>query len=368
MNKILITGATGQIGGALAACFLARNVAVVAVSRDDPAGERTETAIGAAAHGFGLAPAALQGALPEVVNVDFSDLEHCLPAALLDGVTHAWHCCAEMSSSPGKLGAAFDVNVGANVGLFTLLGRRGGALRRFYHLSSAYVACARGGAVAERLPGAGRLGEPHLITKWAAEHALHLQHLGSAVPLTIVRPTLVVGHRDSGWTGRGGAGLYMFADALRALRACGHASLNVALDPAVRPDLVTIDQLAAEALALTLGGEAGARAPFEVFHCSGGMGPTTAELLGCMARAYGVTLAYGAPLGAAELQFARATAPAAPYANTQWRFARGALDRALGRAPPDPLTLVQWRRLVAAYLHQHAEQYPDRNPDAEAAP
>ncbi|MES3023204.1 MAG: NAD-dependent epimerase/dehydratase family protein [Pseudomonadota bacterium] len=355
LNKVLITGATGQIGSALAACFLARKVAVVAVSRNDPDGERTELAIRGAAAGFGLAPAALPGGQLELVNVDFSDLEHCLPAALLDGVTHAWHCCAEMSSSPARLGAAFDVNVGASTALFALLGRRSGALRRFYHLSSAYVAGTRGGAAAERLPGAGRLDDPHLVTKWAAEHALHLQHTVSAVPLTIVRPTLVVGHRASGWTGRSGAGLYMYADALRALRAAGHASLTVGLDPAVRPDLVTIDQLADEALALTLDAGAGARAPFEVFHCGGGGGPTTAELLGAMARACGVALGFGTPLGALALQFAQATAPAARYANTEWQFARGGLDRVLGRAAPAPLTPGQWRRLVEAYLGQHAE-------------
>lgn len=351
MNKVLITGATGYVGSVLAATFLARSTPVVVLSRDDPDGERTESAILEAAKGFGLDIAHQITQHLQVANVDFSDLEHCLPAELVADVQVAWHCAAEMSYSANKLASSFEVNVGYSTRLYRLLAKAAPQLQRFYYVSTAYVAGMQGGAVRETLHGAVRLINPYQVSKWSAEHALHHEHQANGVPLTLFRPSIVIGHRQTGWTARNGFGFYMFADALRAFSAAGYDHLTVDMKGDIRPDLVPIDQLAADALGLSQCEGQPQREPFEVFHCTAGLSLTSHDLMKQLGEASGVSLSFGTPLTTMEQKFARATDVNMPFANTQWSFSRTLLDRALGRdAPPSLLTRDDHQRQVGWYF------------------
>lgn len=351
MNKVLLTGATGFIGSALAANFLARSMPVVVLSRNDPDGVRTESAIRNAANGFGLDIAQAVVHQLQVIEVDFSDLTHLVPTGVLADVKCAWHCAAQMSYLPNKLASSFEVNVGHSTRLFKLLCAATPELRRFYYMSTAFVGGMQGGLVEERLQTRSELINPYQMTKWGAELALHLLHLETAVPLTIFRPSIVIGHRDSGWTTRNGFGFYMFVDALRAFGAAGHVHLTVDLKADIRPDLISIDQLVEDAIALTLRGEG--RDACEVFHCSGGMGVSAHELMVRFAAATGVQLSFGCPVTTIEKKFGRAIELNMPFANTEWEFVRTSLDRVLGRAmPPDVLTRSDFSPMIAWYLEQ----------------
>jgi nucleoside-diphosphate-sugar epimerase len=351
VNKILLTGATGFIGSALAANFLARSMPVVVLSRNDPDGVRTEGAILNAAGGFGLHIAQAMFHHLQVIEVDCSDLNHLVPTGVLADVKYAWHCAAEMSYLPKNLASSFEVNVGNSTRLFKLLCAATPELRRFYYMSTAFVGGMQGGLVEERLQTRSELINPYQMTKWGAEQALHLLHLETEVPLTIFRPSIVIGHRDSGWTTRNGFGFYMFVDALRAFGAAGHDHLTVDLKANIRPDLISIDQLVEDAVALTLGGER--RNACEVFHCSGGLGVSSHELMVRFASAAGVRLSFGRPVTSLEQKFGRAIELNMPFANTEWQFVRNSLDRVLGRAmPPDVLTRSDFSHMIAWYLEQ----------------
>ncbi|UUZ48690.1 SDR family oxidoreductase [Massilia sp. B-10] len=104
-----------------------------------------------------------------------------------------------------------------------MLGSQVPGFERFYYVSTAYVAGMQGGAVTEQLHVRPRLINPYQLSKWGAEQALHLLHMKSQVPLTIFRPSVVTGHRRSGWTVRNGFGIYMFIDAARLCRGGEHA-------------------------------------------------------------------------------------------------------------------------------------------------
>ena len=351
MNKVLITGATGFVGSALAASILARSIPVVAVSRNDPDGERTESAIREAAEGFGLDISEAINQHLDVIDVDFCDLENCISANVLADIRFAWHCAAEMSYSPHKLASSFEVNVGNSTRLFKLLRAASPRLQRFYYMSTAFVAGMQGGTVTERLHAGTQLINPYQVTKWGAEHALQLLHRETGTPLTIFRPSIVIGHRESGWSCRNGFGMYMFLDAFRAFGAAGHDHLTADFKAGVHPDLVSIDQLVQDALTLTL--REPERNPFEVFHCSGGLGITLQDLMLRFAAATGVRLSFGTPVTSVEQKFSRATGLNMPFANTEWQFARQALDRALGQAaPPEVLTQHDLSRMIAWYLGQ----------------
>ncbi|MBC8006657.1 MAG: SDR family oxidoreductase [Prolixibacteraceae bacterium] len=355
MNKVLLTGATGFVGSALAANFLARSIPVVVLSRNDPDGERTENAILDAAKGFGLDISKAITQHLDVINVDFSDLEHCISTEVLADVKFAWHCSAEMSYSPSKLASSFEVNVGNSTRLFKLLCAASPRLQRFYYMSTAFVAGMQGGEVTEQLHAGAQLINPYQVSKWGAEHALHLLHRETGMPLTIFRPSIVIGHRESGWTCRNGFGIYMFIDAFRAVGAAGYDHLTADFKASVHPDLISVDQLVEDAVRLTLREQE--RNPFEVFHCTGGLGISIRELMLLFATASGVGLSFGDPVTSVEQKFSRATKLNMPFANNEWQFERQLLDRALGRAaPPEVLTQHDFSHIITWYLGQDEQE------------
>src|SRR5580765_1316911 len=167
-NKVLLTGATGFVGSALATGFLAQSIPVLVLSRNDPDGARTTTAILEAADGFGLDLSHSISSHLSVIDVDFSNIEHSIPLDALASVKYAWHCSAEMSYSPSQLASSFQVNVGISARLFQLLCAASPGMRRFHYISTAYVAGMQGGLIEEQLHAAPSLINTYQMTKWGA--------------------------------------------------------------------------------------------------------------------------------------------------------------------------------------------------------
>ncbi|RBH49078.1 epimerase, partial [Pseudomonas sp. MWU13-2860] len=151
MHQILISGATGFVGGALAANFLARGARVLALSRNDPDGMRTINAVVAAAKGCGLD---IRGALEshlDVLNGDFAQREEGLDGGEMAGGAEGWHVAAEMSYSSHKLLQSIATNVGNSTRLYEAVRRHAPACGRCYCVSTADVAGMAGGLVKEEL-------------------------------------------------------------------------------------------------------------------------------------------------------------------------------------------------------------------------
>lgn len=364
MHQILITGATGFVGSALAASFLARGAGVTAVSRNDPDGVRTINAVLTAAHGCGLD---ISGAVKQhlrVVNIDFAELETQLTEAHLADITDVWHVAAEMSYSAHKLAQSFDTNVGNTARLYETVARRAPACRRFYYVSTAYVAGMDGGAVREELHPRSRMVNTYQVTKWSAEQSLHLLHRRHGVPVSIFRPTVVVGHSTTGWAHRNGFGFYMFQDAMIAIARAGHREITLDLLADTRPDLVPIDQLTADACSLSLRQDPGRE--LEVFHSGGGLGVPMAEIVRIWGEVAGIATRLGPPTTALEQKFDRAVGPNRPFARTEWQFDRSRLDAATGRTGPvTPLDREALHALCSWYAGDSASRSAE--PAAEVA-
>jgi long-chain acyl-CoA synthetase len=106
------------------------------------------------------------------------------------------HCAASISFSL-PLEEARAINVEGTREILALA-REAPGLRRFLHVSTAYVAGLRGGRFRERQLDTGqRFRNTYEQTKWEAEHLV-----ADAVDLApcIARPSIVVGESDSGWT------------------------------------------------------------------------------------------------------------------------------------------------------------------------
>ncbi|MCX2834016.1 SDR family oxidoreductase [Microbulbifer thermotolerans] len=351
MHQVLITGATGFVGSALAANLLARGAKVTAVSRNDPDGVRTTEAILTTARGCGLDVSGAVKHHLRVLNINFADLEGELANAGLEEITEIWHVAAEMSYSAHKLGTSFDTNVGNSARLYETAVRCAPRCRRFYYVSTAYVAGMAGGPVREELHARGRMVNTYQVTKWSTEQSLHLLYLRCGLPITVFRPTVVVGHRHTGWAHRNGFGFYMFQDAMIAIAAAGHREITVDLLPEARPDLVPIDQLCTDACALTLRRDTGDA--FEVFHSSGGIQVRMEEIVRIWGQVAGIDARLGTPTTAMEQKFDRAVAPNRPFARTEWQFQRSRLDAAIDlEQPVQPLSRDELHALCRWYANE----------------
>ena len=211
MSCILITGATGFIGGALAGTFLASGQKVICLSRNDPHGDRTRQNIIEAMHGFDqeVSASVLENLQIESIDLsNFSDELNKLP--FWNEVDEIWHCAADLSYSTQNLADSYEYNVRNSVLLYQKFSERRSRTKRFYYMSTAYVAGNVGADIDEALHLSPVLANSYQITKYTTEQTLSLA-CQEGNPLTIVRPSIVIGHQKTGWANFKPYGLYMFA-------------------------------------------------------------------------------------------------------------------------------------------------------------
>jgi len=348
MYRVLITGATGFVGSALAANLLARGLYVIAISRNDADGKRTIEKVKFAAEGFDLD---IQGALKshfEVVNVDFSQLNNSLSKDTLSSITEVWHVAAEMAYSTNRVCQSFEFNVGNTTRLYELINAYSPSCRRFYYVSTAYVAGMAGGRVEEELHSYSEVTNSYQLTKWSAEQALHLLYLRHGLPVTIFRPSVVTGHRYTAWTHHNGFGFYMFQEAMWAVAQAGHKEVTININGDGKPDLITIDRLTQDACSLTL--RSNLNHNFEVFHCTGGCNLSALDILYLTGEISGVNVKQGEPVTLIDRKYERGISPNRPFAEGVWDFSRSKLDKEINSHPPEPLTIQEIRNLYSWYI------------------
>jgi nucleoside-diphosphate-sugar epimerase len=349
LKTILLTGATGFLGGSLAASLLARGAKVIAVSRNDSNAQRTKQSVLEAAHGFQLAFPHEAFQRLTVIDAGNGPLADALDAELLRDVEVIWHCAAEMAYSTDKLAQAFRTNVCDTADLYRRVAESAPGCVRFYYVSTAYTAGMLGGETLEALHVGNPCVNSYQVTKWAAEQALSVLHTQGKLPVSIFRPTIVVGHSRTGWARRNGFGVYMFVDAIDAVRKAGFADVTLDLASDARPDLIPVDRLTDDMVGLTLRQDQGR--DFEIFQCAGGQHLSTHQIISAIGLVAGVDVNYGTPQKALDRRIDRAVAANRPFANTDWTFSRARLDAALDRttSPTTPVSEPLLRHLVAWY-------------------
>lgn len=286
MKTALVTGATGYLGGVLAADLAHRGYRVLCPSRGEPG--RAAWKARECHEGFGRTwdP----DMADRIVEVPYD------PAALeshplLPEVAIAVHCAAEMSFSPLRLAESFDINLRGTMDWYGLIERKAAAPTRFIYLSTAYT----GGIGEMRYPEAihlaPRLLNPYQASKWAAELALRQRTAdGGRLPVTALRPTLVIGHSRTGWYGGKSFGFYSYLDSVQAGKQAGAGELRFDADPEVAHDYLFIDTLLDDFGAI-LEKET---ARFSVAHSTGSRQPN-AWRYAIVGREFGVRILLGKP-------------------------------------------------------------------------
>ena len=119
-------------------------------------------------------------------------------AALAREVTHIVHAAAVVGvNETAKRFASVNVDGTTNTLLFAAACMQAGGLERFVHVSTAYVAGTRTGTVYERELVETTFNSLYEQSKFAAEQIV--RHAASFMPITVVRPTQIVGDTKTGF-------------------------------------------------------------------------------------------------------------------------------------------------------------------------
>ena len=202
-GAVLLTGATGFVGMELLARYLERSerpiVALVRADDDDAARARIQAVL---ANLFG-ARAPSYASRVEAIAAELTAAGLALAQErreqLAERVTKIVHSAASVSFTQ-PLAEAREINVEGTRRMleFARLAQRRGGLERYGHVSTAYVAGTHAGRFAETDLDVGQsFHNAYEQSKFEAEQLVRSHDV---LPFTILRPSIVVGDRHSGWT------------------------------------------------------------------------------------------------------------------------------------------------------------------------
>lgn len=202
-DGVLLTGATGFVGSQLLVRYLERTdrpIYVLVRGRSDLEAaarlERTLLEMFGAGHPHAQRVTAVRGDIAHP-GLGLGRRRRDALAGQIDEIVHS---AASVSFTMG-LPEARAINVEGTMRMLELAVRtqaRGG-LRRFTYVSTAYVAGEHTGCFSEDDLYVGqRFRNAYERSKLEAE--MMLERWRTRLPLTVVRPSIVVGERDTGWT------------------------------------------------------------------------------------------------------------------------------------------------------------------------
>ncbi|MBI5104646.1 MAG: SDR family oxidoreductase [Solirubrobacterales bacterium] len=243
-GALLLTGATGFLGQELLARIVARSdrpvVALVRAADDAAAQARVDGVLAA----LGEPAGRVRGVAADLERDDLG-LGALAANALAADVTTIVHCAASVSFGL-SLEASRAVNVEGTRRMLDLALRCaafGDGLERFAYISTAYVAGRHPGRFGpEDLWHGQRFRNPYEQSKCEAE--LLVRAAGEELPVQVLRPSIVMGDRRTGWT-------TSFNVLYQPLRAFGRGLLTMVPGRAEAPvDVVPVDYVADGVLAL----------------------------------------------------------------------------------------------------------------------
>lgn len=247
-GAVLLTGATGFLGMELLAAYLERTdrhvyalVRAAGASEARARVERTLRRLLGPHHPHTERVTAVHGDLTR----DGLGMGRRRREALAGEVDEIVHCAASVSFD-SELPAARAINVEGTRRVLELAERcqmSGGGLRRLTHVSTAYVAGQHDGCFSEDDLDVGQsFRNAYEQSKFEAERLVASRR--AQLPITVVRPSIVVGERHSGWT----ASFNVLYWPLRAFSRGAYLALPARAAAAV--DVVPVDYVTDAILAL----------------------------------------------------------------------------------------------------------------------
>jgi thioester reductase-like protein len=333
-TAVLLTGATGFIGRQVLRHLLAAGRSVMAVAR--PRGQLSAQA--RVMRAAGLVPERSQ---LEVIEADLSNPHQGLSAVLMsrlrETVETVLHCAGDTAFFPTDKEQFRAGHIDGPLNLLT--GLHGGCLRRWGHLSTAYVCGKRSGTVFEDEGDVGQdFHNPYERVKLEAETSMRAAGERLGLDVRVFRPSVVVGPAPETTGGQPSNLFFIFIRMLQGLARLSHrfrVGLRIEGSPEARFNIVPVDYVARALVALAEHPEGIGK----TFHLVVSKAPRQEAMLAMIADYFGlsglsIVDACRTPLtrlSALERQVARLQAPYRDYFTQDVYFddrvARGLLDR-----------------------------------------
>ena len=363
---LLITGATGFVGSHLVLrwlrCNPAARIGCLVRAADAAEGQRRLRA-------------ALCQASPEEAGAALDNLlarADAIPGDLDDpawiGRAQTWmrgrtefiHCAANLSFREADRAALWRTNVEGTAAVMRALPWLPG-IAAVNYISTAYVAGDRQGDILEderaRPP---HFNNPYEDSKWVAEGLVRDGCAAAGTAWRIMRPSIVIAHSVTHRMSSH-SGFYHVVDALLQLgrqpRLVGAGPIVLPVTTGTTLDLIPVNVVADEVVALILAGNATAG---RTFHVTGANPLQLADVLRELTPMSGVAVevnGLGAPLSAAARLVMRRLHYYTPYFGFARRFDRSGTQAALGSVPYR-ISVEELRAFVLSYLAQQDTQLP----------
>lgn len=240
-RKILITGATGLVGGYFLARILTNSdtdiVAIVRAKPKHPAKKRINNIL----RYFGLEP---QQSRLTVVEGDITKplcgLTQIEAQSITDGLTDIFHAAADLSFDESRSSKIIVTNIRGTENVLTLHA----SSMRFFYVSTAYIAGNTQGAFSESDVDCGQsFNNEYEKSKCQAEKMVRNYFAGRKELLTVMRPSIITGEYDNGKTLQFSG----FYNVLRVLYGIAHSKLSNTIYLPYIPDctknFIPIDRL-----------------------------------------------------------------------------------------------------------------------------
>ncbi len=263
LTGIFVTGATGFVGSHFIYEWLrSQPGAVTALVRPRPGAtghDRLAAALETVRHSMNGAPAvtdaltAVEGDVVEpLCGVDGQTIAR-LKAV---GIDSFWHFASDLRYEDRNRDLIERANIDGAINAFELA--RAVGAKRFVYISTAYVCGRTEGLIEETLLSLERdFSNSYEETKARAEHILIERCAGIDLPLTILRPSIVIGPRVTKLSGGGQTGLFSLLHSvlwIRSSRAAQSGDLRVAACPGAEINFIPVDCVVADMIALATGG------------------------------------------------------------------------------------------------------------------
>jgi nucleoside-diphosphate-sugar epimerase len=302
---VIVTGGTGYLGSHFILRMLqSHDARIIAVARSTPkvAGiTRVVEALERASESLGLPR-------PETSDVTVIEgdvrAERCgiavetVAALRTAGVHECWHFAADLRYEEAHRELIWQTNVEGTRHALALAQEAGA--RRFVYISTAYTAGTATGTIAETLHDInGPFNNAYEASKCAAEHLLSTECRALGMPLTIMRPSIVIGPRTTKRADGTTAGLYGLLRAVAGLQpivARIPVSIRVPASTDAEMNFVPVDDLIGEMIALR-------EADFgthEIYHLTASAGVSVARCMGAVAAIAGLRNVVLVPPGSFE--------------------------------------------------------------------
>lgn len=251
MRAILVTGATGFLGSEFITEALGRGQKIVALARNDQSGNRVSKVVNQILQEKKIAVDNLPASLVSLnFNGDWQKLHNDLQTAKIE-IEAVYHFAANMSYSPNKVVESFEVNQKQTVEFYKFVSDHYPSTKHFFYISTAFTAGLNPQLpIKEELHLAPELINSYQMSKWAAEVSLSLLSSSLKVPLTIVRPSIIVGDRTTGRYSGKSFGFYMFIKAFLTAKLMGVNKIRLDLSPDSSINIISIKDVVTSLLSL----------------------------------------------------------------------------------------------------------------------